>query len=118
MATGYSVRTMVMMASQTTTLDSGWFAVGRLLSPTIVIDTLEAGGVVSIVCSNLPELNPDGTQATPPDDYYGAPHFILGNVTSPIAAGLGGAFTWIRARYTQGPSPTGVNIYMQSQQAK
>lgn len=112
MATGYYVRTIKALEGQTASGKSTWFLLGRLLSPTVTIEGLEAGGAVSVRVSNRPEENPPG------DNDMGAPHATLGNVTADGGGGLGGAFTWVRVVKTAGGSPTATSVYFQAQQAK
>ena len=114
-ATGYYCHPVNLFApddSQTITGNGCWMAIGRYLSPTVTIQGLETGGVISIRVSNNPE------EDKPADDDYGVPHNILGNVVADMGASLGGSFVWIRAMKTAGPSPTATKVYSQSQIAK
>ena len=117
MATGYAVRTITLL-SQSASGNGPWMATGRFLSPTITIEGLENGGSVSVRVSNQPEKDDEGKDNPPPIDDLGVPHNILGAVTSNTGAGLGGAFTWIRAIKTAGTNPTVTKVISQSQIAK
>lgn len=101
-----------MLDGRTSSGKSPWLSLGRLLSPTITVEGLEAGGTVSVRVSNRSEDTP------PTDSDDGAPHITLGNLTSDIGAGLGGAFTWVRVIKTAGGSPTPTYVIAQAQQAK
>ena len=118
MATGYEVRIITLLDAQNDSANGPWRAVGRLLSPTVAIQGLEDGGNVSIRVSNRLEKLPDGTPNFPDDSDLGVPHALLGNVTSDMAGGLGGAFTFIRAIKTAGITPTPTTVNLQAQQAK
>ena len=119
MATGYEVRIITLLDAQDVSANGPWRAVGRLLSPTVCIQGLEAGGNVSIRVSNRLEKLADGTPNFPADDDLGVPHALLGNVTADMAGGLGGAVTFIRAIKTQGPDPvSNTTVTLQAQQAK
>ena len=92
---------------------SPWFHLGRLLSPTVTIESTAAANAdtVSIIVSNLPET------ATMTPGSGGVPHTLLGNISADTGAGLGGAFTWVRVVITSAAG-SAIQVYCQSQQAK